>query len=1457
MEDEDFELAFSLYDRIKPKIVAPSVGFSSRFYQTTSTSETANISSKPSNTLQNHVNRPHSHAPTTVQGGLFRSSFTTAPVAKPVTAASLSVNQSTTSSSSSNRHFIIPTKSSYARSPKNHMIQVSTPANDTSIPFKTKSTSSTTSFSRDEVAWDSDDDILAPVPGVSRELMPASPKKASPRSPSSNRRKPSSSTSRAMNFASREENNHTVSMGAETEVSILPADAAALAFPPECDETEARTWHYPSNYEKREYQFAMVESALFKNTLVCLPTGLGKTLIAAVVMYNFYRWFPNGKIIFMAPTKPLVAQQIDACRDIVSIPPSDSIVMTGKMSSDTRAKHWASKRIFFVTPQIPQNDIASGICPADKICLLVFDEAHKAHGDFAYCDVIRGVAKSTPFFRVLALSATPGGDIQSIQEVLTNLLIAKIELRTEDSPDVTPYRHNRFIEEIPVKLEGPIMRAKELLKILITVPITWLQSHSALYRTKKGDSFTFTRLEAARNDFRNNPNFQRKDEFFKSNVEARFAAAMAMYYGSRLITDYGLGPFKEWLNAQTVKPMMEKTSNYFTEMVRSKEWNALYRFVNEEIGDPEACRHPKMTKLENVVLDHFHETMDSSKTSTNGQGRIDGGVSGETRVMVFVQFRDTVEEIVSLLKRHEPFIRPMAFVGQAKKGLSQKQQADVVAKFREGHYNTLVSTSIGEEGLDIGEVDLIVCYDAQQSPIRMIQRMGRTGRKRNGKCVMLLTTGTEDVSYKRSKVKSKQMIQAISSSTRFHFFNGAESAHLLPNTIPRPTSLMWHMEPIIEVETEKKTSKRAKKASTPLGGGKRTSAKATMAATSNHSNEEEEESSDYMEELNAASAMEGELMKNKTNWDDFEVEMDSPDIFDVEMEDKDEFDELIEPEVLMEEAVDKHEEDALKMNVDQPAPVSLVQPINLPALSQVQAPNNFNRHTTNHLQSTTTSPNVEKVVPPFSAPKTMPISPLVTSHDILATKNTTLDQSDASLDSIGIQLMPFDDFPPGFFSSTSNAGISIPPPPPDIPLPVDFDLGLIPLPPTNIESVSGTSIPKTVRPPLLMFPAPGDPPIERPRDKMIFHIASSPIASSSSSSNHSQVQSGKGTNIVSASPSPSKLQAPSATNTSILSSSILSLESNEPNSPEFKRLKRMRVEEEEDDLDFKPRPDLSPPPAKRSCTVPKKRANAKRNRFIDEEASLDEDNSDGGDVSGDDYLRDSIPNSQDIAFIAAEGECDTSLTGMQAVYAKSLSSPVGRGGAKRGAVQNGRKRGLDWLEGENLSRKLEEWAAYSDVEAYSSDGNNASVCSIESIEDSEIFNIKLTKPIKPIESSQAKDAIDDVILIDSSPESSHMSRDPPRRSQFLPAASQTASSYSHQPVRLGLGTSSRSPFSKTATSAPLYQTRHSNLISASALNVSSIPAPVAVPKTSSFNELFSGLTDDDLMDIDIDNIVRR
>ncbi len=196
-----------------------------------------------------------------------------------------------------------------------------------------------------------------------------------------------------------------------------------------------KTWIYPKSekYAEREYQLLISQSAILQNTLVSLPTGLGKTLIAAVgknvnlyyvqeiilhlssfltrlwtiiflVMYNFYRWFPTGKVIFLAPTRPLVTQQIEACYNIMGIPEAHTAEMSGSTKQFERAKLWKSRRVFFCTPQTLQKDLDEGRCDPKKIVCVVFDEAHKATGKYAYVSVVEKLSSENAKFRVVSLS---------------------------------------------------------------------------------------------------------------------------------------------------------------------------------------------------------------------------------------------------------------------------------------------------------------------------------------------------------------------------------------------------------------------------------------------------------------------------------------------------------------------------------------------------------------------------------------------------------------------------------------------------------------------------------------------------------------------------------------------------------------------------------------------------------------------------------------------------------------------------------------------------------------------------------------------------------------------------------------------------------------------------------------------------------------------------------------------
>jgi Fanconi anemia group M protein len=137
----------------------------------------------------------------------------------------------------------------------------------------------------------------------------------------------------------------------------------------------------------------------------------------------------------------------------------------------------------------------------------------------------------------------------------------------------------------------------------------------------------------------------------------------------------------------------------------------------------------------------------------------------DSRAIVFTNYRDTAEIVANALSG-VPGIVPIRFVGQTSrhkdKGLTQKQQVEILDKFRAGEYNVLVATSVAEEGLDIPSTDLVLFYEPIPSEIRSIQRKGRTGRQHKGRVVVLVTKGTRDEAYYwSSKNKEKRMLNSM------------------------------------------------------------------------------------------------------------------------------------------------------------------------------------------------------------------------------------------------------------------------------------------------------------------------------------------------------------------------------------------------------------------------------------------------------------------------------------------------------------------------------------------------------------------------------------------------------------------------------------------------------------------------------------------------------------------------
>ncbi|ETS87611.1 ATP-dependent DNA helicase MPH1 [Pestalotiopsis fici W106-1] len=559
----------------------------------------------------------------------------------------------------------------------------------------------------------------------------------------------------------------------------------------EIDNDAMKTWVYPTNLGAiRDYQYTIVKEGLFNNTLVALPTGLGKTFIAATIMLNYYRWTKKAKIVFVAPTKPLASQQVDACFNIAGIPRSQTTLLTGEVNKGLRAEEWESKRVFFMTPQTLQNDLSSGAADPKSIALLVVDEAHRATGNYAYVKVVEFIRRFSSSFRILALTATPGSNVEAVQEVIDSLGISRVEIRTEDSLDIRQYVHQRQEDiEILEPSEEMIFCREHFTKAL--KPLVDKLNQQNIYSARDPMTMTVFGLMKSRKDWaaRVGPNV---NQFVKFSIQAIFTVLQSLAHAIKLLNFHGIKPFYDNLVRfrDEVEDKGAKGPKYKRQVIDSPEFQDMMSKISTWNRKDDFVSHPKLTYLSDTILNHF---MDA------GEGRENGGTSN-TRIIVFSEFRDSAEEIVRVLNRHKPMIRAAVFVGQAdtkqSEGMKQSEQIERIKKFKEGSFNVLVATSIGEEGLDIGQVDLIVCYDASASPIRMLQRMGRTGRKRAGRVVLLLMQGKEEDNYAKSKDAYDKMQQMICDGSRFNFRHEL-STRIVPRDI-RPEVDKRHVDIPIE-----------------------------------------------------------------------------------------------------------------------------------------------------------------------------------------------------------------------------------------------------------------------------------------------------------------------------------------------------------------------------------------------------------------------------------------------------------------------------------------------------------------------------------------------------------------------------------------------------------------------------------------------------------------------------------
>jgi Fanconi anemia group M protein len=474
----------------------------------------------------------------------------------------------------------------------------------------------------------------------------------------------------------------------------------------------------PELVERRAYQRHLADAASETHTLVCLPTGLGKTTVSLLVTAERLAAV-GGTAMLLAPTKPLVRQHAEFYREALQIPDDEIVVFTGEVSPEDRGRLFETARIVIATPQVVENDLVGGRIDLSRVTHLTFDECHRASGDYAYNYIAERYHADADRPLVTAMSASPGGDEEEILRVCENLGVEEVEVMTEEDADVAEYTHGTDVDWQTIELPEEVREIRDALNEVIEDRLERLRELSVTRKTSPDVSESD--LKSMRADLQQLIDNDQSEGYEGMSIHAELRKLKTAV------------TYVETQSVESLRRYFERQRNAARSSGASK---ASQRLVSEP-KVREAMRkaesydddHPKYTRAHSLVA----ETL---------------VIRGGERVIVFTESRDTAEALTEFLSEDFDVQR---FVGQndreGSEGMTQTEQAETLDRFRAGEFDVLVSTSVAEEGLDVPEVDLVLFYEPVPTAIRSIQRKGRTGRQAEGRVVVLMAEDTRDEAY--------------------------------------------------------------------------------------------------------------------------------------------------------------------------------------------------------------------------------------------------------------------------------------------------------------------------------------------------------------------------------------------------------------------------------------------------------------------------------------------------------------------------------------------------------------------------------------------------------------------------------------------------------------------------------------------------------------------------------------
>lgn len=497
--------------------------------------------------------------------------------------------------------------------------------------------------------------------------------------------------------------------------------------------------------EARLYQQVLAADVLKKgNTMIVAPTALGKTIVATLVAADRLEKVKNSKILILAPSKPLAIQHESTFKEFLTVPCSS---ITGAVKTDERVKRWEESQIICATPQTVESDLLKGRYSLKDVSLVVFDECHHGVGSYSYVYLASRYVKESKFNLILGLTASPGSDKEKIKEVCDNLYIQSIVVKTEEDNDVRPYFNPVAIDWVRVKMSSELEKIKTHIDKALKIRLKGLKNMGVI-RTVSVNKLDILKARGRVQSAIARSVNPKKECFQAISI---LSAVINIQHSQELIETQGVVTFNKY-----VARLRKKKTKAAKSLIQDPNFGKAIYLARE--AEKHGLEHPKLKKVTDIIKKELGQ---NGQTKLQSDRYVKDADQKSSKIMVFTQYRDSLEMIHQKLEKEG--IKSAKFFGQAsrdgEKGLTQKEQKEIIKAFKIGEYDVLLSTSVAEEGIDIPAVDLVILYEPVPSEVRMIQRRGRTGRKRSGRVKVLITNGTRDEGYYWASVNKERRMK--------------------------------------------------------------------------------------------------------------------------------------------------------------------------------------------------------------------------------------------------------------------------------------------------------------------------------------------------------------------------------------------------------------------------------------------------------------------------------------------------------------------------------------------------------------------------------------------------------------------------------------------------------------------------------------------------------------------------